>query len=124
MPGDASPFEVRHVVRRGLHTLVLSGELDIAPAADLEAMVLRICAEGARGLVIDLSGLTFMGSTGIRIVLSAKQICAERACEFFVIPGPPTVQRLFEITGLLDVLPFRSPPGEDEAGEADTLELA
>ncbi|TMK24704.1 MAG: STAS domain-containing protein [Actinobacteria bacterium] len=124
MSGDASPFKVSHVVRDGLHTLVLTGELDIAPAADLEAMVLRLCAEGARGLVIDLSGLTFMGSTGVRLILSSKEMCAECGCEFFVVPGPPGVQRLFEITGLLDAVPFTSPPGGGEAGEPDTLELA
>jgi anti-sigma B factor antagonist len=124
MSGDASPFEVRDVVQGGLHRLILSGELDIAPAADLEAMILRLCADGASGIVIDLSRLTFMGSAGIRLVLSAKEMCAARRCEFFVVPGPPSVQRLFEMTGLLDALPFRTEPGGDEAGEAGTLEVA
>jgi anti-sigma B factor antagonist len=124
MSGDASAFEVHDVVQGGLHTLVLSGELDIAPAADLEAMVLRLCAEETSGVVIDLRKLTFMGSSGVRLILSAKEMCAQGGCEFFVIPGPPGVQRLFEITGLLDAVPFRTDLGEDEAGEADTLELA
>jgi anti-sigma B factor antagonist len=124
MSGDASPFEVDHVVSDGLHSLILRGELDIAPAADVEATVLRLCADGAGAIAIDLSGLTFMGSTGIRLVLSAREVCAERGCEFFVIPGPPSVQRLFELTGLLDALPFRTDLVGDQAGEADTLELA
>jgi anti-anti-sigma factor len=124
MSGDTSPFRVRDVVRGGLHTLALSGELDFSPAADLEAMVLRLCAEGASGIAIDLSDLTFMGSTGMRAILSAREMCAQCGCEFFLIPGPPSVQRLFEITGLLDALPFRTDPGGDEAGEADTLEIA
>jgi anti-anti-sigma factor len=124
MSGDVSPFEVRDVVQGGLHTLVLSGELDIAPAADLEAMILRLCGDGASGIGIDLSRLTFMGSTGIRLVLAAREMCAEHGSDFFVIPGPRSVQRLFEITGLLDALPFRTDTGGDEAGEPDTLELA
>jgi anti-anti-sigma factor len=124
MSGDARPFEVRDVVRDGLHTLVLSGELDIAPAADLEARVFELCAGGASCMVIDLSRLTFMGSTGIRLILSAREICAQSGCEFFVVPGPPSVQRLFELTGLLDSLPFRTEPTGDGAADADTLELA
>jgi anti-anti-sigma factor len=124
MSGKASPFEVRDVVRGGLHTLVLSGELDIAPAADLEAMVLKLCADGARGIVIDLSRLTFMGSTGLRLVLSAREICGQSGCEFFVVPGPPSVQRLFELTGLVDSVPFTTDPRGEKAGEPDPLELA
>jgi anti-anti-sigma factor len=124
MSGGGSPFEVRDVVRGGLHTLVLSGELDIAPATDLEATVLKLCADGATGIVIDLSRLTFMGSTGVRLILSAREMCAENGCEFFVVPGPPSVQRLFEMTGLLDSLPFRPAAGGDEAAEPDTFELA
>jgi anti-anti-sigma factor len=65
-----------------------------------------------------------MGSTGVRLVLAAREMCAECGCEFFLVAGPPSVQRLFEMTGLLEALPFRSQPGGDEAGEADTLELA
>jgi anti-anti-sigma factor len=124
MSGDAGAFEVRDVVQGGLHTLVLSGELDLSPAADVEAMIRRLCADGASGIGIDLSRLTFMGSTGVRLVLAAREMCAEHGSDFFVIPGPPSVQRLFEITGLLEALPFRTDPGGEEAGEADTLELA
>lgn len=117
-------FQVRDVAQRGRHTLVLIGELDIAPVADLEARVLRLCADGASSLVIDLSGLTFMGSTGIRMILWAREVCAESGCEFFVVPGPPSVQRLFEMTGLLDQLPFRASLDGEEAADPDTLELA
>ncbi|HEV7584515.1 MAG TPA: STAS domain-containing protein [Solirubrobacteraceae bacterium] len=124
MSGDAKPFEVRDVVRDGLHTLVLSGELDIAPATDLEARVLELCAAGAGGIVIDLSRLTFMGSTGVRLILSAREMCAQHGCDFFIVPGPPSVQRLFELTGLLESLPFTTNPGGDEAADTDTLEMA
>jgi anti-sigma B factor antagonist len=124
MSGKAIPFEVRDVERGGLHTLVLSGELDIAPAADLEAMVLKLCADRVRGIVIDLSRLTFMGSTGLRLILSTREMCAQSGCEFFVVPGPPSVQRLFELTGLLDSVPFRTDLGGAQAGDPDAVELA
>ena len=123
MSGDPS-FQVHEVAHGRRHRLVLVGELDIAPVADLETRVLRLCAEGASSIVIVLSRLTFMGSTGIRMILAAREACAERGCEFFVIPGPPSVQRLFEITGLLDQLPFRAHLDGDEAADPDTLELA
>jgi anti-anti-sigma factor len=123
MSGQAGPsrFEVKDVVSDGVHTLVLSGELDLVPAADLEAMILRLCAEGTSGIGLDLRKLTFMDSTGLRLILSTRDLCAEHGYDFFLVPGPKSVQRVFEITGLLDAMPFRNDPF-DQAGDADELE--
>jgi anti-sigma B factor antagonist len=87
------------------HTLAIAGELDLASAPELEARAEQLCAEG-RELVFDLGELAFMDSTGLLAILRTRELCAERRCGFFLTPGPPTVQRLFELTGLLDQLPF------------------
>jgi anti-anti-sigma factor len=99
-------FEVREVVRQGHRTLVLQGELDVASAGRLEAMLLDVSADGTTGLTLDLSRLTFMDSTGLRVVLLAKDLTDHRSCEFLIIPGPPSVQRIFEFAALLDALPW------------------
>ena len=107
-PFGSHPFEVQDVVSDGRHRLVLTGELDLAPAAELEAMLLRLCAEGTKEIALDLSKLRFMGSTGLRTVLLAKELCEQHGYEFLLIAGPRNVQRIFELTGLLDVLPFQA----------------
>jgi anti-anti-sigma factor len=99
-------FEVQDVVSGGRHRLLLTGELDLAPAAELEAMLVRLCAEGTKEITIDLSKLRFMGSTGLRLVLLAKELCEEHGYDFYLVAGPANIQRMFEMTGLLDVLPF------------------
>jgi anti-anti-sigma factor len=101
-------FEVRDVVSAGMHTLVLSGELDMAAAGELETVIVA-CAESASGLTLDLSQLTFMDSTGVRLLLFAQQACQANGAEFAVIPGPRQVQRVFEVTDLVKHLPFREP---------------
>jgi anti-anti-sigma factor len=58
----------------------------------------------------NLSGLTFMGSTGVRVVLLARELCERRGYEFRVIPGPANVQHVFKLTGVSDVLPFQELP--------------
>jgi anti-sigma B factor antagonist len=88
------------------HVLVLSGELDMASSPALEDAVRGICTDSAEALTVDLSGLTFMDSTGLRVVLLAKELCEHHRCEFLVIPGPAQIQRLFEVTGILERLPF------------------
>ncbi len=88
------------------HVLVLSGELDMASSPALEEAVRGICTGPTEALTVDLSRLTFMDSTGLRVVLLAKELCEGHGCEFLVITGPPQIQRLFEVTGILERLPF------------------
>jgi anti-anti-sigma factor len=117
LQGSQPTFEVQQSVRDGRHTLILSGELDLAVAAGLEATILGLCGEGVNAIELDLSQLTFMDSTGLRAVLRAQELCAEHGYDFLVIPGNGQVQRLLELTGTTDVLPLAdappSPPTED-----------
>jgi anti-sigma B factor antagonist len=104
--GSQPGFEVQESVRDGRHTLILSGELDLAVAAGLEATILGLSGEGVSAVELDLSRLTFMDSSGLRAVLRAHELCAEHGCDFLVIPGSGQVQRLLELTGTTDVLPL------------------
>jgi anti-sigma B factor antagonist len=107
-PFGPRSFEVQDVVSDGRHRLLLTGELDLAPAAELEATLLRLCADPTKEIVLDLSKLRFMGSIGLRLILLARELCQEHGCEFQLIAGPANIQRVFEMTGLLDALPFRA----------------
>jgi anti-anti-sigma factor len=89
------------------HTLLLTGELDIATAPELEARAEQLCAGRAGELVLDLSQLEFLDSAGLNAILRVRALCQEHLCEFGLTPGAQPVQRLFEITRLIDRLPFR-----------------
>lgn len=88
------------------HVLVLSGELDLASSPALEEALRGICTDSTEALTVDLSTLTFMDSTGLRVLLLAKELCERHGCEFLLVAGPPQIQRLFEVTGILERLPF------------------
>jgi anti-sigma B factor antagonist len=119
---DLSPphFEIQDHVQGDRHTLILTGELDIAYAAQVEAMIKNLCTSDVPGIALDLTGLTFIDSTGIRAIVAAQKLCQERAHEFAIVPGNATVQRAFEATGLLGALPFR----ETEQGGVTRLHSA
>jgi anti-anti-sigma factor len=104
--GQPRRFDVRDVLSGGTRTLVLAGELDITGAVELEAAVME-CTD-ARALTLDLSRLTFMGSTGLRLILLARDLCKLREMAFALIPGPGQVQHVFEVADLLDRLPFQA----------------
>ncbi|MCW3067939.1 MAG: anti-anti-sigma factor [Solirubrobacterales bacterium] len=107
----AEPFEIGEAAYGDHITLALSGELDIVSAAELESRLGRLSADGIRGLTLDLSGLTFMDSTGLRAVLRAKELADSEGYELSLVPGPPNIQRVFELTALVDVLPFEAAGG-------------
>ncbi len=98
-------FGVQDIVNRNRHTLILSGELDLASAGDLEPVILRLCGD-VGALVVDLSRLTFMDSSGLRLILLAGSLCRERGCELPVIPGRHNFQHLLEITVTLEEIPL------------------
>jgi anti-sigma B factor antagonist len=82
------------------------GELDLATSDELYASLMAALESGAHTVVLDLSGLDFMDSSGIKLIHQAVGLAAEHECGFFLVPGPRHIQRLFEVTGLIDRLPF------------------
>ncbi len=103
-------FELQNVVSGERSTLVLSGEIDLVAAPDVEAAIRHLCAQRTSRIVLDLRKVTFMDSTGLKAAISAQALCQAQGHEFGVIPGPRQVQTLFEITGLAKLLPFEEHP--------------
>jgi anti-anti-sigma factor len=103
------PLEVQDVVYGDEHTLVLVGELDVATAVEPEGVIMS-CIEGATRLTLDLSQLAFLDSTGVRLILFTQELCRRHGAEFGLVRGPRQVQRVFEIAGLLERLPFQTDP--------------
>ena len=98
------PLEILDVVSGEDHTLLLSGELDMAAEDELETAIVS-CANAAR-LTLDLSQLTFMDSTGLTLILLADDLCKAHGIVFALVPGRRQVQRVLEVAGVLDRLPF------------------
>ena len=99
-------LELQDAICAGRHVLKLSGELDLATAPDLQAAVVRICSSRTRIVTLDLHDLAFIDSSGLAAIIAASKLCRNLGYEFRLIPGPPTVQRVFELTGVLDGLQF------------------
>jgi anti-anti-sigma factor len=81
-------------------TLTLSGELDLASGHELEEALARVRGWGTQLVVLDLRGLTFMDSTGLKVLVEAHQHAQAGGPQFRVINGGPQVQRLLSITGV------------------------
>ena len=76
------------------------GELDLATAPIVDAQLSELEAAGFRSVVLDLRRLRFMDSTGLALLLTWQAKARAEGVELRVLPGPPAVQRVFEVAGV------------------------
>lgn len=85
--------------------LAVLGELDLATVDGVRARLDALRAE-RRPVVLDLDGLEFMDSTGIRLVLQAAQDGAQTGWDFTITRGSSAVRRVFQAAKIEDRLPY------------------
>jgi anti-sigma B factor antagonist len=85
------------------------GSLDLATVPVLEQQLNELREAGFRRLIVDLGGLRFMDSTGLRLALKWHHAAQRDGFEIEFVPGPPAVQRVFELTGTSEHVPFIRP---------------
>ncbi len=89
-----------------VHTIRLCGELDVATTGRVEAELKRVEAGDARTIVVDLSGLAFISSTGVNLLVDAEARSRAASNSLTLLRAAPGVQRVVEICGLETALPF------------------
>lgn len=77
-----------------------TGDLDMSTAPALHTHLAQARAAGFKRLVVDLSGLDFMDSTGLTLLTRWSLESADDGFKLALVPGEDRVQRLFELTGL------------------------
>jgi anti-anti-sigma factor len=93
--------------------IALAGELDIAGAAALER---ELAGLDAGAVVVDLRGLGFIDSSGLRALAVAAQRAKRAGHRFALVPGAAQVMRVFDITRMRERLDFVADPGEVTVG--------
>ena len=86
--------------------VVLSGEADATTAASLREMLATLLDTGVRLVTIDASGLSFVDSASLRVLILAARALQGRHGTLVIARPQPLVARMLEITGadrLLDV---------------------
>ncbi|MBS1868341.1 MAG: STAS domain-containing protein [Actinobacteria bacterium] len=107
-PQAGEPFEMAERRNGDATILALSGELDFATADAVQARLAELRDAGA-ATVLDLDRLTFMDSTGIRLVLTACEDAERGGWSFRVTRGSERVQRVLEAAQVSDRLPYDEP---------------
>jgi anti-sigma B factor antagonist len=89
--------------------LQLRGDLDVIAATEAHKWMLSQRLPVGAELVLDLSGVTFIDSTGIRLILQANEHAIRHAARLAVVRGPERVMRVLRLVGLDEQLNFIDP---------------
>jgi anti-sigma B factor antagonist len=98
------PLAVERTSDQGVELLLVEGELDIATAPRLISVLNRAVQEALRSLVVDLSDVDFMDSTGLALLINAHRRLTRRSKGFAVVCPPGPLRRVFEVTDMVDTL--------------------
>ena len=90
------------------HALInLTGELDASTAGELYEEFAALNREGVVHVTLDLAELEFIDSTGISVIIAEHKRTASSGGQLIVVTPHHNVRRVFEVTGLMDVLDIR-----------------
>lgn len=81
-----------------------TGEIDIATGPVLEAKVEALVEAGVRQCAIDLSGVEFIDSAGLQMVLAARSALRRVGGEVSLLGASPSVERILDISGMTALL--------------------
>ena len=107
VPSEA--FSVAVVPDRGEVAVVPSGEMDLASVDGLDREVRDLRRAGFDQVTIDLRDVTFIDSTGLRVLLSLRNDAARDGHHLALVPAVPSVQRIFDLTGTRGLFDWREP---------------
>jgi anti-sigma B factor antagonist len=87
--------------------VTVRGEVDLANAADLEAALRQALAGSPSSVVLDLAALTFIDSSGLRVLVALSKEAESRSAEFELRNVPHHAQRVLDITGVSELFDGR-----------------
>lgn len=110
-------FSVRIRPDRDRVVVALGGELDLATAPRAEQWVRALYERGFTSVALDLRDLTFVDSSGLKLLLDLHDLAAAEDFRFALVDGEGPIRRLLELTALSDH--FVHVPPAPERGPAE-----
>ena len=121
---DAYQGNLKVIVRETpAQTVVeLAGELDLATVETLREAALRLELDDGIDLAVDLRGLSFLGSTGIGMLVTLRKRVRASGGHFSVLCDQDMARRTLEIAGLVDYLEIHDGEESDPNQRSDSFD--
>jgi anti-sigma B factor antagonist len=85
-------------------TVHAAGEIDLATADELERPLLELLDSGFEHVVLDLRDVTFMDSSGIRVLIGGHQHAERLGAALSIEVGTSPIRQTLELSGAIDYL--------------------
>jgi anti-sigma B factor antagonist len=101
-----APFSIQIEHRDSSLIVSISGEFDLGAAEQFEKVAEELRGKDVHDVEIDLRRVSFIDSTGLRMLVDVERIARERELTLRIVRGGSAVERVLQITGLDKVLPL------------------
>jgi anti-sigma B factor antagonist len=88
------------------YVLTVSGEVDLATSPEVDAAIIGAIESGTSSVVIDLTDVSFMDSSGLGVIVRGLKRCRESEKDLDLVITNDRVLKVFGITGLDQVIPI------------------
>jgi anti-anti-sigma factor len=99
----ADPITTSIAHREGVAVVSVGGEIDVSTAPAFEEVIAEALEEDPPALVVELSGVTFMASAGLRILAATQEEVGD-SVQLAVVADHAAASRPMQLTGLDDVI--------------------
>jgi anti-anti-sigma factor len=99
-------MDIKHETKGTVTVVSITGSLDALTAPQLTDYLTQQLGEGRHHLVVDLSGLEYTSSAGLRVMLNAVKDARAHGGDLRVAAVRPTVNKVFEMSGFTSILKF------------------
>jgi anti-sigma B factor antagonist len=83
--------------------VAVAGEIDVYTSPVLQERLVEVLRDGSPSIILDLSKVTFLDSTGLGVLITALKRCRSAGGDLVLVTAQPNVLKVLEITGLNDV---------------------
>jgi len=90
------------------YLITVSGEVDLATSPELDVAIIAAIDSGTSSVVIDLTDVSFMDSSGLGVIVRALKRCREAENDLDLVITNERVLKVFGITGLDQVIPIHA----------------
>lgn len=111
-------MDIQSKIGNGFTTLAINGRLDAMTAPAAEATINKTIESGTSNLLMNLSGLDYVSSAGLRILLATAKKLSRQNGKIVLCGLQDTVREVFTISGFLSIFPV----AVDEAEAAKSFE--
>lgn len=121
-------MEIKHLPREQSDIFEIIGRIDGLTSGELKKTLDHAAAEGSRSIILDFSGVTYMSSAGLRIILLCHKSLHTIGGKLNLVSIPSMVGEVFRVSGMdgfLNIFPDRSfvIPSDEPGGREASMEV-